>query len=197
MFHGWITRSAAALTLLLAIALAGCRQPKPEATPIGSGTLAVFFSPKGGCTEAVVSAIAAAQHTLDVQAYSFTSAPIVEAVAKAYARGVKVRVVLDKSQRAERYTAATYLLNHQVPAFIDDKHAIAHNKVMIIDGETVITGSFNFTKNAEQSNAENLLIIRGVKEIAQKYAANFEAHLSHAETYTGPTGGGGQTPDDQ
>ncbi len=71
-----------------------------------------------------------------------------------------------------------------IPVRIDDKHAIAHNKVIIIDGEVVITGSFNCTKSAEQSNAENLLIIRD-KALAQKYTKNWEAHAQHSEVYEG------------
>ena len=66
--------------------------------------------------------------------------------------------------------------------FIDDKHAIAHNKVMVIDGHVVITGSFNFTKAAEESNAENLLVIDDV-DLAQKYAKNWQEHLAHSVPY--------------
>jgi phosphatidylserine/phosphatidylglycerophosphate/cardiolipin synthase-like enzyme len=98
---------------------------------------------------------------------------------------VKVRVVLDKSQRSERYTSATYLSNHQVPTWIDDKHAIAHNKIILIDRATIFTGSFNFTKAAEQKNAENLLIIEGHPELVRDYQANFDEHLGHAEKYEG------------
>ena len=76
--------------------------------------------------------------------------------------------MLDKSQRKEKYTAATFLANAGIPAFIDDKHAIAHNKIMIIDRQTVITGSFNFTKAAEEKNAENLLILKN-KDLAKIY----------------------------
>ena len=54
---------------------------------------------------------------------------------------------------------------------IDSQHAIAHNKVMVIDAETVITGSFNFTKAAEDNNAENLLVIHD-KVLAERYAKN-------------------------
>jgi phosphatidylserine/phosphatidylglycerophosphate/cardiolipin synthase-like enzyme len=118
-----------------------------------------------------------------VQAYSFTSAPIAQAVTRAFARGVKVRVVLDKSQRSERYTSATYLGNHNVPTWIDTKHAIAHNKIILIDGATIFTGSFNFTKAAEQKNAENLLIIEGDPKLYAEYESNFEEHLSHSEKY--------------
>ena len=146
----------------------------------------VLFSPDGGCTDAIVREIGRARRSVDVQAYSFTSAPIAKAVADAHARGVAVRVVLDKSQRGERYSSATFLKNHGVPVFIDDEHAIAHNKVILIDGATVITGSFNFSKAAEERNAENLLIIDGRPDLASAYGANFEEHLHHAELYTGP-----------
>jgi phosphatidylserine/phosphatidylglycerophosphate/cardiolipin synthase-like enzyme len=155
--------------------------PVQAATP----RLQVLFSPGGGCTEAIVEALGKAKASIDVQAYSFTSAPIAEAVGKAFARGVKVRVVLDKSQRSERYTSATYLANHNVPTWIDSKHAIAHNKIILIDGKTIFTGSFNFTKAAEQKNAENLLIIEGDPKLYAKYLSNFEEHLAHSEKYEG------------
>ena len=71
-----------------------------------------------------------------------------------------------------------------VPCIIDNKHEIAHNKVMVIDNGVVITGSFNFTKAAEEKNGENLLIIRS-KELAQKYIENWEAHKGHSEGYEG------------
>jgi phosphatidylserine/phosphatidylglycerophosphate/cardiolipin synthase-like enzyme len=67
---------------------------------------------------------------------------------------------------------------------IDDRHAIAHNKVMIIDREIVITGSFNFTKAAEEKNAENLLIIRN-KDLAKVYTENWFEHKEHSEKYEG------------
>ena len=123
-----------------------------------------------------------AKTELKVQAYSFTSPSIAEAIARAYARGVRTTVILDDSNDTAKYTGATYLVNHGVPTFIDAKHAIAHNKIMIIDGTTVITGSFNFTEAAEKSNAENLLILHR-PDVAQKYLANFDVHLKHSEPY--------------
>ena len=70
---------------------------------------------------------------------------------------------------------------------IDAKHAIAHNKITVIDGEVVITGSFNFTKAAEEHNAENLLVIRD-QGLAEKYTANWKAHAEHSEAYEGRGG---------
>jgi phosphatidylserine/phosphatidylglycerophosphate/cardiolipin synthase-like enzyme len=116
-----------------------------QATSFAVETLQVFFSPTGGCTQAIVEQLNEAKKSVLVQAYSFTSAPIAKAVVDAHKRGVKVRVILDRSQRSERYSSATFLQNNGLAPLIDAKHAIAHNKVMVIDGETVITGSFNFT----------------------------------------------------
>ena len=170
------------ITLLLLLFLPSCQAQEPSKTPQSLPPIEVYFSPKGGCTEAVVKELTAAQTTILVQAYSFTSVPIAKALVDAHKRGVKIEVILDKSQRTEKYSSADFVQHAGIPIQIDDKHAIAHNKVMVIDGQTVITGSFNFTKAAEENNAENLLVIRD-KEIADKYAANWKVHADHSEVY--------------
>ena len=143
----------------------------------------VYFSPKGGAQDAIVKTIAKAKETIYVQAYSFTSAPIAEALVDAHKRGVKVVAILDKSQKTERYSGATFLANAGIPVLIDDAHAIAHNKVMLIDRKTLITGSFNFTKGADEKNAENLLIMEN-PDLARIYMENLEKHRKHSEEYT-------------
>ena len=143
-----------------------------------------YFSPHGGCTEAVVDTLVKARSTVLVQAYSFTSAPIAKALVEAHRRGVKIEAVLDRSQKTEKYSSATFLRNSGIPTFIDARHAIAHNKVIVVDGQVVITGSFNFTKAAEENNAENLLVILD-PELAAKYAQNWVVHRQHSELYTG------------
>ena len=111
----------------------------------------------------------AATQQILVQAYSFTSAPIAKALVDVHKREVKVLAVLDKANETDKYSAATFLVNAGIQTLIDDKHAIAHNKVMVIDSTTVITGSFNFTKAAEERNAENLLVIKEAPELVQAY----------------------------
>jgi phosphatidylserine/phosphatidylglycerophosphate/cardiolipin synthase-like enzyme len=145
-------------------------------------TWEVYFSPHGGCTEAIIRELNKAQTTILVQAFSFTSAPIAKALLNGHKRRVKVEVILDKSQRTDQYSSATFFFNAGIPVKIDSQHAIAHNKVMIIDGETVITGSFNFTKAAEENNAENLLIIHD-KKLAERYIKNWLEHAGHSEVY--------------
>ena len=141
------------------------------------------FSPNGGGAGLIIRTIGEAKKTIQVQAYSFTNADIAKALLDAHKRGVNVRVVLDKSQETEKYTSATFLANAGVPVRIDDDFAIAHSKIMILDEETVITGSFNFTKAAEERNAENVLVIRGNKELAKLYLQNWQWRWDASEAY--------------
>lgn len=142
----------------------------------------IYFSPKGGCTDAIVAQIDDAKASILVQAYSFTSKPIAQALLRAHKRGVKTNVILDSDQETANYSEADFLIHEGIPTQIDAEHAIAHNKVMVIDDGMVITGSFNFTNQAENSNAENLLIIRD-KDIAKTYADNWRAHAAHSREY--------------
>jgi phosphatidylserine/phosphatidylglycerophosphate/cardiolipin synthase-like enzyme len=165
------------LGLASALLLSGCA---PEASiPAG---VQVYFSPDGGATAAVVDALNHATNTVLVQAYSFTSAPIAEALVNAHRRGVKVEAILDKSQRTEQYSEADFLKHNGIATLIDARHAIAHNKVMILDDYLVLTGSFNFTKAAEQNNAENLLVIND-PVLAKRYRENWIAHEDHSAPY--------------
>ena len=150
--------------------------------PLAARAAEVYFSPGGGCTAAVVREIGAARQSIEVQAYSFTSAPIARALAEAKERGVHVEVILDKSNRTARYSGADYLIHHGIPTRIDAAHAIAHNKVMIIDDAVVLTGSFNFTTAAETHNAENLLVLRD-PQLAKEYLRNWKAHALHSPLY--------------
>ncbi len=173
----WIT--------LFALSTVGC-QPTSRVHAQGTSQLTwqVAFSPSGGATQLIVDTLAQAKQTVLVQAYSFTSAPIAKALVAAKQRGVQVKVLLDKSQRTERYSEADFLAHAGITVSIDAVHAIAHNKVMVIDDETVITGSFNFTKAAEEHNAENVLALHDAA-LAAQYVANWKKHQAHSEPYTG------------
>ena len=166
----------------LALALLGCLAAWSLPASAGAQQWAVYFSPQGGATEAIVRAVDGARISLHVQAYTFTSAPILKAISAAHRRGVLVKVILDQSQLTDQFSPLPSLLAAGVPTWIDAAHQIAHNKIMIIDGETIITGSFNFTRSAEYYNAENLLVIRD-KALADRYEANFQEHLRHSQPY--------------
>jgi len=138
----------------------------------------VYFSPRGGAQDAIVAEIAQAKESIFVQAYSFTSEPIIQAIIAAHRRGVHVEIILDKSQANDKRSGTAAVREAGIHTLIDSKHAIAHNKIMVIDQDTVVTGSFNFTKSAEEKNAENLLIVRS-PELAKLYLENWKRHREH------------------
>ena len=156
----------------------------PPAPAASEGGISVFFSPNGGAGAAVVAAINSAKATLDVQAYLLSTKDIIAPIAKAHTRGVKVRVVMDADNAADQYSGATYLANAGVPVFLDAEHKEAHDKVMLVDGKTIVTGSFNFTRAADEQNAENLLIIEARPRLFAAYRKNFETHLKHSKLYS-------------
>jgi len=170
--------------LILSILIAGVLSTG-FASDSGSGSeIEVYFSPHGGCTDAIVSALNGAKQTVLVQAYSFTSAPIAKALAEAHRRGVDVKLILDKTNRTRNYSSADFVVHEGIPTWIDTAHTIAHNKILILDSQTVITGSFNFTKAAELHNAENLLVIHD-PALAKKYTENWLRCQKQSEPYLG------------
>jgi len=115
-----------------------------------------------------------------VLAFSFTSEQIARSLVEAHKRGIDVVVILDKEQRTAKDSEADFLAHAGIKTLIDSRHAIAHNKVIIIDRQVVITGSFNFTKAAEEHNAENLLVIHDAT-LATQYAVDWLRHAEHSD----------------
>lgn len=144
----------------------------------------VYFSPNGGVQQAIIDQINAAKKSIFVQAYSFTNKDIVKALVNAHKRGVSVFVILDKSNKSDKYSVADLLDHFGIDTYIDSNEAIAHNKVMILDKEVVITGSYNFTNAAENRNAENVLVIRS-QHLADAYFDNWAVHQKHSVPYAG------------
>jgi phosphatidylserine/phosphatidylglycerophosphate/cardiolipin synthase-like enzyme len=141
--------------------------------------IVAHFSPKGGCMKAIVAEITSARREVFVMAYSFSCPDIANALIAAAHRGVHVIVLLDRSNEAETYSELGDLERHKIEVWIDSCHAIAHNKIILIDGTTLVTGSFNFTRQAEHENAENLLILRHHRELVNRYRENFRDHKAH------------------
>jgi phosphatidylserine/phosphatidylglycerophosphate/cardiolipin synthase-like enzyme len=128
-------------------------------------------------TKAVVQALASAREQVLVQAWGLISAPIAQALVEAERRVLDVRVILDRRAARRGYPD---LERAGVLVLIDSEHAVAHSSVMIIDRHTVITGSFNFTRAAQERNAEDLVVIRS-PEIAAQYVQNWNNHAGHSQ----------------
>lgn len=165
------------LFILLIVCVTGPLHAEPQ--------ISVYFSPHGGCTEAIVQAIGHSKKSILVEAYSFTSTPIAKALIAAHQRQARVHVLLDQSELSDPASVAPSLHRSGIPLFIDSAFKIAHSKVMILDQSTVIAGSFNFTKSAESSNSENLLLISHAPDLAKKYTAVWNQHRALCTPYSG------------
>jgi len=141
--------------------------------------VSLYFSPHGGCEATIVNSITAAKLQIDVAAYSFSSKPIARALYAATKRGVAVRVLLDRKQPTAHYSMANDLQINGLSVRIDRKEPLMHMKTMILDGETLILGSYNFSAAAENRNAEIIAIII-CQKTAAKAAANWLIHWNHS-----------------
>ena len=141
--------------------------------PVSSSSTATFevgFSPKGKSLNIILDGIKKAEDSILVAAYSFTSRPISTALLEAHKRGVAVQVVADAKSNSGQYSAVTFLANQGVPVRVNDRYAIFHHKFMVIDSRHVETGSFNYSAAAVDRNAENVLMLSNVPEVAQVYS---------------------------
>lgn len=142
----------------------------------------VCFTPEQNCTKLITNLIYNAKKSVRVQGYSFTSYKIAHALKYDFQHGIDVKVILDKSNfYPGQYSEARYLIKHHVPVWLDDDLRIAHNKVIIVDGHYVETGSFNYTGAAQYHNAENVLVINSAN-LAKAYLNNWN-HRMHLSRY--------------
>ena len=110
--------------LLIALILLATVLPVCAERFKSTGTVGVYFSPNGATIDAVVRELDSARAEILVQAYSFTSKPIAKALVSAKKLGVKVVVVLDRSQRREKYTSTDFVAHTGIPTFINNRHTL-------------------------------------------------------------------------
>ncbi len=147
--------------------------PNPSVTVNGS-QIEVYFSPEDGTLENILAAVNAAQESISFMAYSFTSDELADALIEQAKSGVSVSGVFDKDQYHSNAGTEFDTLQHAgIDVRLDGNPRLMHHKVIIIDGQIVITGSYNFSNNAEHNNDENTLIIHN-QDIATQYLAEFQ-----------------------
>lgn len=139
------------------------------------------FSPHQGATALVIHTIGEARKSIHVAAYSFTSQPIADALVQAHNHGIDVEVVLDKSQRKGKHKLVRFFRKNGIPIRIDTHYAIMHDKFMIIDDKVLELGSFNYTKAAENKNAENVLVLRDDQKAIDGYIRQWKKLWDESE----------------
>jgi len=153
----------------------------PTATPfpglVVDGTaLECYFAPEDHVRREIIDEINAADATIEFMAFSFTSSDIAQAMARRIRDGVAVRGLFEKRMAGAAHSRDEYLAERGARVYLDANPHTMHHKAIIIDGETVITGSYNFSQAAETKNDENVLVIHS-PDIAQQYRDEFESLL--------------------
>ena len=144
-------------------------------TPVSitGDSIEIYFCPENNCHLRVIEEIDKAENSIQIAIYSFTLDELGDALIDASDRGVKIQIVFEK-QQVSKYSEYWNLLDQSnIEVLNDTNSALMHNKFAIIDGKIVLTGSYNWSKQATERNDENLLIIRN-QEIADKYKEEFQ-----------------------
>ena len=131
-----------------------------------------YFSPEGDTISSLVKEIQSAEQSIHFMAFSFTHDALGDAMRDRFKSGIDVRGVFEERQ-VDEHSEYGAMREAGLLVIIDKSRGVMHHKVIVIDGETVITGSYNFSKNAEKRNNENLLIIKRNRELAAAYLAEF------------------------
>lgn len=143
-------------------------------TVLGINPWEVYFSPDGGAANRLIYWLDRSNKSVCAMIYSFTNDDIAAAFIRARQRGVDIKISMDKQQHTVSGSEYQTLLNNSIPTRVDERSGLMHNKVAVIDGKIVITGSYNWSNAAEERNRENLIIIQD-PALAATYQNNCEA----------------------
>ena len=144
-----------------------------------AGTPNAYFSPKGGCQTIICHEISMAKSNIVIATYQWSNIAIISEIYKAKKRGVIIEIIVDPGLLLVPISPVLYACTNGISVWVDKKHAIFHDKYIVIDHKKVITGSFNFSQNAENRNAENLVTILD-KNLAKEYEADWVTHQIHS-----------------
>jgi phosphatidylserine/phosphatidylglycerophosphate/cardiolipin synthase-like enzyme len=155
--------------------------PYPRLT-LDDTALEVYFSPDDGIAARLAELINSAQESIYFLAYTFTAEDISNAMLDRAKEGLIVSGVFEESQVSSyigAYSVYGLMRTAGLDVHLDGNPGNMHHKVIILDGKTVITGSYNFSRNAETHNDENVLILYN-PQIAAAYLAEFKRIYTEA-----------------
>lgn len=154
------------------------RAQAPASPALGKCQARAAFSPSGGAGQLVLDTINNARSSIRMATYSFTEPAYAKALLDAKRRGVDVAIVSDKEHNGRRKvgtpSVVDFLRKNGVAVMVSDAFAIQHNKFIVVDGHTVQTGSLNYSRAGDKSNAENVLVLSQCKDVARAYLDNWQ-----------------------
>lgn len=163
---------------------------RPAPTPtfesrMGGSSIDAFFSPRGGGREAVVRELRGATKSIRFMTFSLTDPETGQTIINKAKSGVQVEGIFDRWLAAGKYSLFPHLQAAGLKVRKDGNEALMHHKVIIIDDQVVITGSYNYSQNAENNNNEAFLIIRDMPHVVQAYNEEFK-RLQYASFHNRP-----------
>ena len=130
----------------------------------------VYFTPGPDCENNIIGAIGRAK-TIDIAVYAITNENIGNAIIAAHNRGANIRIITDRVQAANGASLVPMFRASNIPVLTNRGYKIEHNKFAVFDGRSVVTGSYNWTRNASLHNSENCMFTTAS---VRDYAARFE-----------------------
>ena len=147
---------------------------------IGGATVENYFAPEDKVAEKIRARLSRTQKTIDFMAFAFTNSDLGNVVLERAGAGVKVRGVFEKSGSDTRFSQYARMKQAGLDVWQDGNPYLMHHKVFIMDGQTVVLGSYNFSQSADQDNDENLLIVDDTR-LAEAFTAEFQRVYEQAK----------------
>ncbi len=146
-----------------------------------SDVLEIYFSPEDDFEQRLLDLIAHAHKEIDFLAFAFTNDNVSDALIAKKEEGVTIKGVIDEKQNSYQKKSSDYqkLKENGIDVHLDGNRYTLHDKIMIID-DTVITGSYNFTQKANDTNNENSIVVHN-KAFADRYKTEFQKIFAEAK----------------
>lgn len=143
---------------------------EPRVVPVPSR---VYFSPGDGCLSAILGELGRARHRADICVFTITDDRIAQAILAAHARRVAVRIITDNDKQFDGGSDVDRLRRAGIALVVDESEHHMHHKFAVLDGATLLNGSYNWTRSAGSFNEENL-VVSSEPKLVQSFARHFE-----------------------
>lgn len=124
-----------------------------------------FFSPGDACRDAIIHQISSARQHLRICVFTISDDRISQAILTSHKRGLDIQIITDNDKSFDMGSDVASFSDAGIAVKIDGTSNHMHHKFMVVDGHTLITGSYNWTQSAARYNHENILLTRGDKVV--------------------------------